>query len=302
MSKKYPAHVRHAIKLAEQRKNVFNTYIDTTAQQQTPYPQTTLQLKEAIQIAPARNVNVSIETTKSPTKPSDKTILISHPGKGYCTIFDIGAGTGGKSLKWLKEKSNALIYAFEPDPRQFEILKKNRDSLDDNDKRRIQIYNLAISDVSKEQDFYIANDQSSSSLLPFVKENIRKWKYPPGRYFFDTLHTIKVPTIRLDEFLENHSVNRIDFLYIEAQGVADKVLNGITSKRLSHVKEILVKAHSTNFDIYKGQARDTQIIDMLKKNNFDIIEKNFYSKNQERFIRSVNNMYKNKGTIIYGFK
>jgi len=262
MANKFPAHVRHAMGLASARRIV-----------------------------------------KPPQQKGDETVLSQHPGKGFCTIFDVGAGSGQKCIPWLVDKSNVLVYAFEPDPRQFEKLKKARDSLDKEQQRRLQIYNVAVSDVnSKAADFYICNDPSSSSLLPFVQESIRKWKYPPGRYFFETEEVIKVPTIRLDDFMNDHSVQYIDFLHIEAQGVVDKVIHSLTAKRLRHVKEILWKVHITDFPIYHNQAREQAVVEHLKKNNFEITERAFYSRNQERFIRSVHVGWRDRGAKIYGFK
>ncbi len=246
---------------------------------------------------------VSAKRISRSLKPKDETILYQHPGKDYCIIFDIGAGNGKRCIQWLINKSNVLLYAFEPDPRQFAKLKKAREALDKEQQCRIQIYNVAVSDIdSQETEFYVCNDPSSSSLLPFVKDNIRKWKYPPGRYFFETETVIKVPTIRLDNFMDDHSVQCIDFLHIEAQGVVDKVIHGLTPKRLRHVKEILWKVHITDFNIYQGQAKEQVVVEHLRKNNFEITEKNLYSRNQEQIIRSVNIGWNSRGSMIYGFK
>lgn len=257
---KYPAHVRHAMGLAENRRKA-----------------------------------------KAPVTNGDGSVLSKHPGKGWCTIFDVGAGDGRKSIQWVKDSKKALVYAFEPDPRQFEKLKNARDRLDDKDKIRMQIFNVAVSDKrDSAANFYMCNDPSSSSLLPFVEDNIKLWKYPPGRYFFETIDVIKVPSIRLDDFLKQHQIRYIDFLYIEAQGVADKVISGLTAKRIRHVKEILWKVHITNFDIYKGQTKEDALSNYLTRNNFETTQRANYSRQQERFVRSVHIGWKKRGGKIYG--
>ena len=262
MSNKFPAHVRHAMGLASTRRMV-----------------------------------------QPPRVKTDETVLSQHPGKGYCTIFDVGAGDGKKCIQWLLEKNNVLVYAFEPDPSQFEKLQKARNSLDIDQKRRLQIFNVAVSNENTDaSDFYVCNDHSSSSLLPFVQENLKNWKYPPGRHFFKTTDIIKVPTIRLDDFMDTHSVQYIDFLHIEVQGVVNRVFDSLTSKRLRHVKEILWKVHITDFEIYKNQATEEPLIEYLKKNNFVTAERSYYSRNQERFIRSIHLGWKERGARIYGFK
>ena len=262
MANKYPAHVRHAMGLASARRIV-----------------------------------------QPPKVKKDETVLSQHPGKGWCTIFDIGAGDGKKCTKWITDKSNVLVYAFEPDPRQFQKLKAAKNKLDKVDQKRLQIFNVAVSDENKPSvDFYMCNDTSSSSLLPFVQANIRRWKYPPGRYFFDTIDVIKVPTIRLDDFMKNHSVQYIDFLHVEVQGMIHKVFDSLTTKRLRHIREILWKVHTTDFEIYKGQATEKPVMEYLKRNNFEITERSNYSRNQERFIRSIHIGWRDRGAKIYGFK
>ena len=86
--------------------------------------------------------------------------------------------------KWVKKFKDALIYAFEPDPRRFVKLQATYNRLKPEERRRIKLYNAAVWNKNGEIDFYMSNDESSSSALPFVNENIRKWKYPPGRQFF----------------------------------------------------------------------------------------------------------------------
>lgn len=262
MANKFPAHVRHAMGLAANRRTV----------------------------KPVKSLD-------------DASVLSQHPGKGYCTIFDIGAGDGTKSIQWLLDKDNVLVYAFEPDPRQFAKLIESRNALDAKDKRRIQIFNVAITNTKDNLvDLYVCNDQSSSSILPFVEENTTRWKYPPGRYFFKTIDVIKVPAVRLDDFMIAHSVQHIDFLCIEAQGVANKVLESLGPKKLRHVKEILCKVHAIDFDVYQNQAQEVAVCEYLQKNDFEIVNKENYSRNQERFIRCIHAGWKALGTKIYGFK
>ena len=135
-------------------------------------------------------------------------------------IFDIGAGDGKRCCEWIKKYKQCLVYAFEPDPQQFQKLKDAKNKLKHDEQRRIKLYNAAVWKSNGETDFYVCNDPSSSSVFPFVKENIKKWKYPPGRYFFNTVDEIKVQAIRLDNILKKENIKVIDFLRIDVQGCA----------------------------------------------------------------------------------
>jgi len=214
-------------------------------------------------------------------------------------IFDIGAGDGKRCIRWLDTWKDCLVYAFEPDPRQYAKLELTFKSLKDEYKRRMKIFNVAVWNSNGEIDFYLCNDETSSSPLPFENNNIKKWKYPPGRYFFKTEETIKVQSMRLDSVCKREKIDVIDFMRIDAQGCANQILEGL-GKNLRYVKEIFVKVHISDFEIYKGQSKREDFEPKLIKMFFNAVKAEPYSRQQEAWIRYESDVWKRtRGSKIY---
>lgn len=207
-------------------------------------------------------------------------------------IIDIGAGDGRKCIEWLEKFKDALVYAIEPDPRQFKKLQLAKSKLKQQARQRLKIYNAAMWNKNEERDFYMCNDTSSSSLLPFNQKNIKIWKYPPARYFFKTTKIIKIKCITLDTIIKNENINVIDFIRIDAQGCTKQILEGLAKKKLRYVKEVFLKLHLCDFDIYKGQSQKPDIDDILRMSHFIQVAIKPYSRKQEAWIRYHSDVWK----------
>ena len=214
-------------------------------------------------------------------------------------ILDVGSGDGKRCIRWLRTFKECLVYAFEPDPRQYSKLEKTKKGLKIEEQRRFKIFNVVVWDKNGEIDFNICNDESSSSVLPFVSDNIKKWKYPPGRNYFKTNEIIKVQSVRLDSICNQEHIEIIDFLRIDAQGGATPILRGL-GKMLRTTKEIYVKVHVSPFDIYKNQSYKNEIDSIIHKLYFEEVHMESYSRNQEAWIRYHSDVWKRtRGSKIY---
>lgn len=218
-------------------------------------------------------------------------------------VFDIGAGDGKRAAEWLKTFKDCLVYAFECDPRQFIRLQETKNKLKPEEQKRFKIYQKAVWNFDGKTKLYVCNDISSSSLYPFNETSIREWKYPPGRHFFKTIEVIDVECVTLDTIIKQENINIIDFIRIDAQGASHNVLQGISNKSLGRTKEILAKSNLPVIEIYKGQINRDEIDKRLLKNHFLVSEHEFYSRNQEIWVRYVSDTWKRSMSgKIYGLK
>ena len=147
----------------------------------------------------------------------------------FPVFIDVGASDGRIWRSWFRLVPDAHIYAFEPQPKNFEVMKEYQTA-----KSNVKMYQTAISTSNSTSgvSFYISNDRNSSSLYPYNKDNIRKWKYPPGRRLFKTTETIKVPTMRLDTLIKKERLRYVDFVKVDTQGHDEKswICNNNTRK------------------------------------------------------------------------
>ena len=196
----------------------------------------------------------------------------------FPVFIDVGASDGRIWRSWFKQTPDAHVYAFEPDPNNFERMKTHQSG-----KPNVKMYQTAISSVDSPSGipFYISNDRNSSSVYPYDNGCVRKWKYPPGRRLFKTTDTIKVPSMRLDTLIKKERIRYVDFIKIDTQGHDLEVLKSL-GKSITKVREIVVEGSLTAFNIYEGQTNQKDLIaDYMQRNGFKIHKQEKMSRNQE---------------------
>jgi FkbM family methyltransferase len=197
-------------------------------------------------------------------------------------IFDVGANNGESTVHYL-EDPDTHIYAFEPNPVLVEDIKNKF-----KDQPRHHIFQNAIADTEGSMAFYLAgpvnpnnpvghspgiSNWGCSSLLPFSETVHEEWK---GREDFKCFATILVDVIRLDTFIKQHGIEKIDYLHVDAQGMDLRDLKSLGSY-LSIVKEGVLEAPSEyKKRIYDASHTADEAIVFLKENGFTVtnIEKN----------------------------
>jgi len=220
----------------------------------------------------------------------------SANAKRDCQVFiDVGASTGVKCLRWARLYPRAVIYAFEPLPQYFAVLKKAAQQFPN-----LHVFNYAVGLKNVEMvNFYASNDKSCSSLHPFVTENIPRWKPPPGRSNFRTREVIKVPCIRLDKFLREHKVKVVDFIKIDAQGGDLNVAKSL-GKAIDLVREIVLEVQVVDFELYKGAPDKDTVVSWMGSKGFKVYCTHEWSRGQEENIWFVNHKYaRRKGNRFF---
>jgi len=217
-------------------------------------------------------------------------------------IIDIGAGKYNKYSDWLSKHTSLKIYSFEPHPDNFKKLQSLKSTFDLKSQNRLYIFDIAISDINGEIPFYVNNDKSSSSVLPLVVDNVKKWKYPIGRTYFKPVKTITVKSLTLDSVLEKYKINHIEFLNIDTQGDSLQILKSLDFKYYSMIKQILVKAHTPDcIELYKNQCNSYDVTQLLKRRYFQLYKAVNYSSSQEQLLIFLNEPMKNRGAKLHGF-
>ena len=180
-------------------------------------------------------------------------------GFNFTTIIDVGAALGDYSKAVHFIYPDAKIYAFEPVPQSFEVLKTVANKINN-----LQCFNLALSDNEGETEFHLNEFSFSSSLLKMT--DTHKEIFP----FAKNEETIMVNTIKLDDFCKNERIvfgsEKYILLKIDVQGLELKVLKGATNL-LKEIDVIQLEVSFMNF--YEGQASIEDIILFLKPFGFN---------------------------------
>jgi FkbM family methyltransferase len=198
-------------------------------------------------------------------------------------FFDVGANNGSTSIP-ISMKENSIVYAFEPTPFLINIIKEKISNKDN-----YILTEKAVANFNGKAVFKIAGqfDWGCSSLLNFsgdIKEN-----WPADRTDFKVTEEIEVEVIRLEDFIEQHSIPKIDYLHVDTQGSDLNVLKGL-GKYLHIVKEGVVEAASKSNILYDNQNTKEDTINFLEENDFIIT----HVANNDHLGNEVNIWFKHK--------
>ena len=176
------------------------------------------------------------------------------------TIIEVGANLGTDTIKFLEHPDN-IVYAFEPTVELQSILQSKF-----KDYPNFNLIPAAVDLTNSFKWFNVAGsaDWGCSSLHEFQDDLENKW---PDRPDFHTTHRYKVMTLRLDTFIQNYNIPRIDYLWIDAQGNDFNVLKSL-GNCIDRVEQGKCEA-SLITDLYKNTDNRADDLELwLQKANF----------------------------------
>jgi FkbM family methyltransferase len=165
--------------------------------------------------------------------------------KKFSNFLDLGSFMGyypcviGKYF----ENKKLNIFAVESNPEYFKYIQKN---INRNNLKNIKVFNEILSD--RIEDLYVDKEKVYSNN--------------------DNLNLIKKPSITLDQLCKNNNIIP-EVVKIDVHGFEGRVLNGFETNACSNVKIILLELHSDIFLNKFSNSNKKQIINFLRKNNFN---------------------------------
>ncbi len=136
-------------------------------------------------------------------------------------ILDIGSNVGFSVIYFKLKYPEAVIYAFEPDPATYKKLQRNTKKLNN-----VHIFNMALSDKDGEELFFVYPGSSmSSSLFPRV----------------DNQKSIKVPSRKLDTFIAEQEIKKIDLIKFDVEGGEFQIFSSF--KKLDNIPMLIGELH-----------------------------------------------------------
>lgn len=183
-------------------------------------------------------------------------------------FFDVGANKGQWMEKAISIYPECIIYAFEPIPG----ITPQYDN--------VILLNYAI-DVTEggERDFYITNDNVTSSLLEVERRVVEKFidftdekGITHKKSDFDIQSVIKVKTKRLDTFVDENDISGIHYLKIDAEGNDLRALKSLGEK-CSIVWAFEIEVWNEKLTLFKGSAWRDECLDYIKSKGFSPVEK-----------------------------
>ena len=147
--------------------------------------------------------------------------------KNIGVFFDIGSHKGTYTDLVIENFKVKKVIMIEPQKSIYKFLKEKYKK-----KKKIKIYNLAISDKKKIMTMYINKHDLTSSLTQIDKKN--RYLNFKARLFGGTINELiqkknMVNSCKLSDIIKNNKVNKIDLLKIDTEGHELQVLKGTGS-------------------------------------------------------------------------
>ncbi|MFN6478156.1 non-ribosomal peptide synthetase [Nostoc sp. DedQUE07] len=200
--------------------------------------------------------------------------------EGDC-IFDVGANIGLFALFAGQIYKDVSIYAFEPIPPVFDVLRINAQSYGLN----VKLFNLGLSSETKTDTFtYYPQVSVISGRFADAtqeRETIKSFLLKQQK---NVVNDIQISDGAIDELLAErlqsqqficqlrtisdviaeHGVERIDLLKIDVEKSEQDVLSGIQQEDWQKIQQIVVEVHNMN-------GRLEEIVALLKEHGYDLI-------------------------------
>jgi len=169
-------------------------------------------------------------------------------------VLDVGANIGYYTLLFAKIVGNTgKVFGFEPEPLNFNILKKN---ISINNYHNVVLEKTACSNKNEKTKLFLSDERAQTHRIfrsDLVSENF-----------------IEVDVISLDDYFKNQTIKKkISFVKIDVEGVEYDVLMGMKSiieenKRLNMILEFYP------YNIKESGSDPKALLNFLQDNGFEI--------------------------------
>ena len=197
-------------------------------------------------------------------------------------IFDVGGNIGLFTLYVTEKKEDVQVYAFEPIPDVYEVMRINTEMYG----RGVKIYNFGLSNESGEEKFtyyphvtivsggYGNQEEERKTVRAYIlkeesrKENREDLKQDEIEEILEKRLKSKQVKCRLktiSEVLKVEGIERVDFLKIDVEKMEKKVLEGIEERDWGKIKQIVVEVHDIENrvaelrQLFKGKGYEVTI-------------------------------------------
>jgi len=159
----------------------------------------------------ARNDNVGEAIRGGSFETAEATFVSTYLRPGM-TVLDVGANQGYYTLLASRRVGNTgRVIAFEPSPREKKSLRIHKRL---NGCRNVNIAEVALGADEKQADLFVVQGYQTgcNSLRPPI--------------VFSEIARVKVQIVRLDDWMEAHKIERVDFIKLDVEGGELEVFKG----------------------------------------------------------------------------
>lgn len=186
----------------------------------------------------------------------EETALVQRELQPGNTVIDIGANIGYFTLLFAGlVGETGKVYAFEPEPGNFEILQRN---IRENGFKNVQAEPKAVANAPGVSRLYLSPIGGADHRL-----------YETGA---DGRASIDVQTVTLDDYFAG-SDTPIDFIKVDVQGLEDRILAGM-SKLLARSPSVKLLTEFWPVGLQRSGVEPSAFLEHLHEAGFELLEYN----------------------------
>ena len=158
-------------------------------------------------------------------KDYDRILTIGNNGN---TIVDIGANIGAFSIYAAQELENSTVYAYEPVPANFGLLRENIEA--NNLGQRVKCFGKAVGGQNEKRKLYLKTSPQHSLYSKCST-------LEPDGY-------IDVECITLEQIFDQNGIETCDLLKVDAEGAEYEIFYNAAASHLAKVRNCILEYHN----------------------------------------------------------
>jgi|TARA_B100001750_G_scaffold49963_1_gene37870 FkbM family methyltransferase len=185
-------------------------------------------------------------------EPNQTKIVKKYVHEGD-VVIDVGAHVGYYTLLMAQlVGKNGKVYSFEPDPVNFELLKK---SVEINGFENVVLIQKAVSDTTEKIKLFLGDNDSAINRIYDAKLG-------------DAKKSIDVESVTIDEYFKEND-KLFNFIKIDSEGSEAKIINGM-EKFLTKNRKLIMMTEFFPFLIKKSGDEPKQYLKSLENSGFEL--------------------------------
>jgi FkbM family methyltransferase len=195
----------------------------------------------------------SLDLSTNGVYEEEETHLAKRMVKKGDVVLDIGANIGYYTLIFAdKVGANGKVYAFEPDPANFSVLKKN---IEINHYKNVVLIKKAVTDKIGKIKLFICKDNKGDHRI-YESDDSRR--------------SISIDGISLDEYFSGYD-GKVDFIKMDIQGSEWSALKGMP-KLLEKNRDVTIVTEFWPYGLIKSGAEPEKYLRALNRSGFQLYE------------------------------
>ena len=158
-------------------------------------------------------------------KDYDRILTIGNNGN---TIVDIGANIGAFSIYAAQELENSTVYAYEPVPANFGLLRENIEA--NNLGQRVKCFGKAVGGQNEKRKLYLKTSPQHSLYSRCST--------------LDSEGYIDVECITLEQAFDQNGIETCDLLKVDAEGAEYEIFYNAAASHLAKVRNCILEYHN----------------------------------------------------------